>query len=264
MARPTSTASRLGCLGAAVILCSSVLMLGAILAKRHAIERRLRHISDRIQGQKTVSDRLHALGPGARDRLEPAFERAGVPYPPERLVFVGLKRERELEVYASGGDAALTHIITWPILGASGTTGPKLEQGDKQVPEGFYDVDFLNPNSTNHLSMRVDYPNHEDRLQAALGGRTNLGGEIYIHGKRTSAGCLAMGDTVATYLFVLAADTGHERIEVILSPVDFRQYKRWPKAARAQPDWVKRRYSKIEEALAELPPRKKRRARRRK
>jgi hypothetical protein len=170
----------------------------------------------------SVDQRLEQYGPLARARLLPWFRAVGVAYPPERLVLVGLKHERELQVLAPGADGRLRLIRSYPVYGASGTLGPKRMEGDRQVPEGIYGIESLNPNSRFHLSLRVSYPNDYDRELGEVEGRRRLGGDIMIHGGYASRGCLAMGDAAAEELFVLAADTGVDAIEVILAPVDFR------------------------------------------
>jgi len=55
-------------------------------------------------------------------------------------VLVGFKHERELHLLASRPDGSLAFVRAYPILGASGTLGPKLRQGDRQVPEGIYAI----------------------------------------------------------------------------------------------------------------------------
>src|SRR5436190_607476 len=77
-------------------------------------------------------------------------------------------------------------VREYPVMAASGGRGPKLREGDGQVPEGMYTIDWLNPNSSYHLSMHVDYPNAFDRAHAADDGRTALGGAIMIHGRDVS------------------------------------------------------------------------------
>ena len=139
------------------------------------------------------------------------------------------------------------------VLGASGRLGPKLAWGDLQVPEGLYRIEYLNPNSRYHLSLRIGYPNEFDLRQAALDARDDLGGDIMIHGAEDSIGCLAMGDEAAEDLFVLAADVAPENIDVILSPVDFR-VRPLPPSDRPQPQWIDDLYTEIRRALAELPP----------
>src|SRR5579871_965545 len=169
----------------------------------------------RSKPEKTVADRLAQYGPDARERMKPYFDAAKIAYPPAILTLVGLKAEKSLEVYAAGADHALRFIRKYPILAASGVAGPKLREGDRQVPEGIYPVEWLNPNSSYHLSFRVGYPNEFDREHAASEGRTNLGGDIMIHGKAASIGCLGMGDPASEELFVLAADVGISNITVI-------------------------------------------------
>lgn len=199
---------------------------------------------------KTVSDRVKEFGSVVRHRLLPRFAEIGVAYPPSRIVFVGLKDERDLEVWVSDG-GALRYLKTYPILGASGHSGPKLAEGDLQVPEGVYRIELLNPNSRYHLSLRVSYPNAFDRAKAELEGRVNLGGDIMIHGKTASIGCLAMGDEAAEDLFVLAAETGVENISVILSPVDFR-VRTLPETPALVPEWTPELYRQIESELLKL------------
>src|SRR6266542_3867493 len=132
--------------------------------------------------RNTVADRLRQYGDVARARQKPHFLRAQVAYPPKQLLLLGLKDERRLLVYAAGADGAFRFVRTYQVRAASGHLGPKLREGDQQVPEGLYRVEALNPNSRFHLSLRLDYPNAFDRQTAKRDGRTNLGGDIMIHG----------------------------------------------------------------------------------
>ncbi len=202
--------------------------------------------------RKTVEDRVKEFGPVARTRLEPHFKKAAVGYPPTKLVLVGLKDERRLEVFAAGPDGKLRLIRDYKVLGSSGELGPKLHEGDQQVPEGIYPIELLNPNSRFHLSLRVGYPNAFERAKGKLDGRTQLGGDIMIHGSSVSIGCLAMGDEAAEDLFVLAADTGLKNITVILTPVDFRRGKSVPKETHL-PAWAPELYAQIKSSLATVP-----------
>lgn len=201
-----------------------------------------------------VAERLEQYGPAARARLRPHFEKAGQAYPPTELIFVALKAEKSLEIYARRGTNELKFIRAYPVLAASGVAGPKLREGDRQVPEGIYPIEWLNPNSSYHLSMRIGYPNEFDRAQAAKEGRAKLGGDIMIHGAAKSVGCLAMGDEAAEDFFVLAADTGITNITVILSPVDFRAGQSVPANAKFT-DWTPALYERIKARLARLPAR---------
>ncbi|MEI9865733.1 MAG: hypothetical protein WDN00_14505 [Limisphaerales bacterium] len=166
---------------------------------------------------KTVAERLVQFGDAARERWKPFFAKAQIAYPPTSLKFVALKDEHLLQVYAAGETGQSQWIRSYPILAASGYPGPKLLEGDGQVPDGIYPVESLNPNSRFHLALRVGYPNTFDCAQAEKDGRTQLGGDIMIHGSSVSVGCLAMGDEAAEDLFVLAADVGLTNITVIIT-----------------------------------------------
>jgi len=205
----------------------------------------------RLRGRATVGDRIGEFGEEARDRLRPFFEGKGVPYPPEKVVLVGIKSEKVLEVYASAQSDRFRFIRAYPVLAASGTLGPKLREGDRQVPEGLYEIQSLNPNSRFHVALRLNYPNQFDREQARHDGRTNLGGDIMIHGASVSVGCLAMGDRAIEDLFVLAADTGIETVSVILTPVDFRRDK--ITLGDESPPWTADLYAVLKSELDNLP-----------
>ncbi|WP_119628773.1 L,D-transpeptidase family protein [Methylocaldum marinum] len=173
------------------------------------------------EGHRTTDDVLYHFRPYVRQQLMPYFRNAGVSYPPKKVTFIALKQERKLEVWA--GDAGEFRFIRdYDIRAASGVTGPKLKQGDKQVPEGIYRIVGLNPNSNYHLSMKLNYPNEFDWFHAEREGRYDPGSDIFIHGDSVSAGCLAMGDKAIEELFVLTAEVGHENVKVIITPRDPR------------------------------------------
>jgi murein L,D-transpeptidase YafK len=143
----------------------------------------------------------------ARGRVEASvrslFAAAAVPYPPAALLLRAFKREGELELWAArGAGQRYARLKSWPICARSGSLGPKRREGDGQVPEGFYRISALNPWSSYHLSLRVDYPNRADRIL----GRRPLGGDIFIHGKCVTIGCLPLGDAAIEELYVIAAD----------------------------------------------------------
>jgi len=212
-------------------------------------------VTNRAPATKTVAERVQQCGPAAHARLQPHFQRAGITYPPQRIALVGLKSERTLQLYAASG-SGWKFIRAYPILGASGGLGPKLREGDRQVPEGIYPIDLLNPNSRHEIAMQIGYPNAFDREQAKHEGRAELGGEIMIHGDHTSIGCLAVGDEASAELFVLTADTGLTNVTVILAPVDFRT-RNSVSEINDLPAWTTELYAQIKSRLAELPLEKK-------
>ncbi|MCK4441849.1 MAG: hypothetical protein KAU90_07560, partial [Sulfurovaceae bacterium] len=98
---------------------------------------------------------------------------------PKKLTLIGLKYERKLEVWGKR-DKEWKHIYDYNFTAFSGRLGPKLKEGDRQIPEGIYGISYLNPNSKFHLSMRIDYPNKFDKKMAKKEKRTDLGGDIMI------------------------------------------------------------------------------------
>ena len=204
-----------------------------------------------VKGRKTVAERVAQFGSVVHNRLGGRFKEIGMSYPPRKVVFVGLKHERLLEVWVSNDGNKFFFLKRYPILAASGTLGPKLAEGDRQVPEGLYKIASLNPNSLYHLSLRINYPNSFDKAKGQADGRTKLGGDIMIHGKSVSIGCLAMGDDAAEDLFVIAAETGVQNIDVILSPVDFR-VRDLPVVLKNVPTWTSNLHDEIRRELLKL------------
>jgi hypothetical protein len=200
---------------------------------------------------KTIQDRLVEFGELVRTRLTPHFAQAGVHYPPSRLAFVAIKETRKLEVWAADEGEDLRFIREYDLIAASGRLGPKLQEGDGQVPEGLYRIVLLNPNSRYHLSLRVSYPNEFDLAQARREGRTEPGTDIMIHGGARSRGCLAVGDEGAEDLFVVAALTETREIPLLISPVDFR-VREFAAPADA-PTWTGELYGEIRAKLAAFP-----------
>lgn len=112
------------------------------------------------------------------------------------------KEESELEVWKARYDGRYYHYKTYPICNWSGKLGPKLKQGDKQAPEGFYQVAArqMNPNSKFHVSFNLGYPNAYDR------SHNRTGNFLMVHGKCESAGCYAMTDALVEEIYGLARE----------------------------------------------------------
>lgn len=199
----------------------------------------------------TVKGAIAKYGKDARVRLGVHFKKAGLSYPPQKLILIGLKDEESMLIYAREKEnSPAVKVVESPILGTSGTTGPKLEEGDYQMPEGFYRISAFNPNSMFHLSLRVNYPNKEDRTHGAAEGRKKLGGDIMIHGSNVSIGCLAMGDDAIEEIFTLVYDTGRDSTEVILAPCDLT--KRRPVIdMKKQPKWLPSLYARLKTSLSQ-------------
>jgi hypothetical protein len=227
-----------------------------IIIKRQAqaqVEQKLYDIPPpKLPGEWTVEDILQAYGAIVSGKLNYYFTKAKVPYPPKEVIFIALKQEKKLELWARD-KGEFRFIRDYFILGSSGVAGPKLRQGDKQVPEGIYRIEGLNPNSHYHLSMKINYPNEFDYSHAAQEGRTNQGSDIFIHGKAVSIGCLAMGDEAIEELFVLTAQVGAENVKVVIAPHDPRTY---PLEVDSEelPEWTPELYSIISREIEVLSP----------
>ena len=112
------------------------------------------------------------------------------------------KEESELEVWKVDKSGRFALLRTYPICRWSGELGPKIEEGDRQAPEGFYTVtpELMNPNSHYHLAINTGFPNAYDRAN----GRS--GASVMIHGDCASVGCYAMTDEQIAEIYSLARE----------------------------------------------------------
>lgn len=112
------------------------------------------------------------------------------------------KTENKLEVWKAKKNGRYAFLKDYEICQWSGKLGPKFKEGDRQAPEGFYDVGpaQMNPNSSYHLSFNMGYPNRYDRSH----GRT--GKHLMVHGACSSAGCYSMTDEYVEEIYSLARE----------------------------------------------------------
>ena len=112
------------------------------------------------------------------------------------------KQENTLEVWKRKDTGRYALLTSYEICKWSGKLGPKLKEGDRQAPEGFYRVNKhqMNPNSQYHLSFNMGFPNAYDRSH----GRT--GSHLMIHGACSSAGCYSMTDEKVEEIYAMARD----------------------------------------------------------
>jgi murein L,D-transpeptidase YafK len=113
------------------------------------------------------------------------------------------KKEAEFEIWKMKADGRYAYLKSYPMCRWSGQLGPKVREGDRQVPEGFYSITpaHMNPNSAYYLSFDVGYPNAYDR---ALG---HTGGSIMVHGICSSAGCFSMTDAQIAEIYAIARES---------------------------------------------------------
>ncbi len=118
-------------------------------------------------------------------------------------IFVRIfKEESQFEIWKKKPDGRFYLFKIYPICSWSGDLGPKVVEGDKQAPEGFYTITpgQMNPNSQFHLAFNIGYPNTYDKVN----GRT--GAALMVHGDCRSAGCYAMTDALIEEIYALARD----------------------------------------------------------
>ena len=174
----------------------------------------------------TIEDRVAAIV-AKKPKLKDMVRSSG-----GKLRILVFKNERSVEVHAPGWKEPRIY----PMTAFSGTLGPKLREGDGQIPEGVYGIEYLNPNSSYYLSLKVSYPNASDRKRAKADGRTNLGGDIMIHGKAVTIGCVPVGDDAIEDIFYLAASIGIKNVSVIIAPYDMRKGRN-PELERSPLTW---------------------------
>ena len=231
------------------IIVLAVFLAGtALWFSSNPIRNAVEFTGGKLRGGYSVAERVEQYGQAVETRLHSTFARAGLSYPPKQLTLVAIKDAQQLELYARQSESDVWRFIkAYPVLAASGKLGPKLKSGDYQVPEGVYRIAFLNPNSRFHLSLKLDYPNHFDQKMARSDGRSDLGGDIMIHGNSVSIGCLAMGDEAAEELFVMAALSTKENVTVIISPIDFRTQA--SPGFALSPPWTAELYASLRKEL---------------
>jgi len=150
--------------------------------------------------ESTLEERLHTLS-----------VQIGSP------VFIRIfKEEAILEIWIDTG-SHYEHLKDYIICASSGYLGPKLKEGDRQAPEGFYKVrkQQLNPHSKYHLSFNLGYPNKYDRVHERTGTF------LMVHGNCVSAGCYAMTDEKIEEIYALvesALEHGQKYIDVHAFP----------------------------------------------
>ncbi len=127
------------------------------------------------------------------------------------------KEEGVLEVWKANASNRFEMLRQYKICAWSGKLGPKVKEGDRQAPEGFYPIapGQMNPNSSYYLAINTGFPNRFDQANGRYG--TNL----MIHGACSSSGCYSMTDEQMQEIFALARDAykgGQQAIQLQALP----------------------------------------------
>ncbi|MFP6874297.1 MAG: murein L,D-transpeptidase family protein [Verrucomicrobiales bacterium] len=170
-----------------LLLCAGT---GFLIVRTQVLAKTAKDTQTRLEKIKEVSV------PRLRRELSLKGLKLGAP------VFLRIfKEEKLLEFWIEKEKAGRFELFrSYPICTFSGGLGPKLAEGDRQAPEGFYFVPRtrMNPNSRFHLSFDLGYPNSCERSL----GRT--GSFLMVHGSCVSVGCYAMGDRQIEEIYTLA------------------------------------------------------------
>jgi murein L,D-transpeptidase YafK len=198
-------------------VCAAVLAL-ALARSALALPDARDLAADRAERKRAASNGQPLPGTPDLSRLDERLARRGLPADAAILIRI-FKAESELEVWIDrGGNARYALFATYPICYWSGTLGPKLKEGDRQAPEGFYTVTLpqANPNGPRWpKSLDIGFPNSFDMLHARSGSY------ILIHGGCASIGCFAMTNGVNKEIHTLAVralDAGQAYVPIHVFP----------------------------------------------
>lgn len=184
-------------------MCAVAAGLG-VLERRHLAVGVVRAL-DVVSSTDRVASARARIGDALRDKVLAA----GAPWPPRELYLRATKHDigsgkGHVEVWGGDGRERLRLIVRHPLCALSGVLGPKRREGDLQIPEGFYRVAALNPRSSFHLSLRIDYPNASDQIRnRRIDTKAPLGGDIMVHGSCVTIGCLPIDDDPIEEVYLL-------------------------------------------------------------
>jgi murein L,D-transpeptidase YafK len=133
------------------------------------------------------------------EKTRKLVERKGMELRSPILVRI-FKEEATLEVWKQQRSSGrYVFLKDYEICAWSGVLGPKIREGDRQAPEGFYTIRpaQMNPDSSYYLAFNMGYPNEFDRSL----GRT--GSELMVHGACSSRGCYSMTDESIQEIYTL-------------------------------------------------------------
>lgn len=142
---------------------------------------------------------LKQLSNSTKNRLETLKMKPGAP-----MVVRIFKEEAKLEVWKKRKvDGKYALFKKYDICAYSGKLGPKIKEGDRQAPEGFYTITpgLMNPKSNYYLAFNLGFPNAFDKAHKRTGSH------LMVHGSCSSRGCYAMEDDKIEEIYQLARES---------------------------------------------------------
>jgi hypothetical protein len=196
----------------------------------------------------TVNQAMQRFGPSAREALKKRFAKAGIAYPATKITMIALKQERMVYLFVENKSPVF--IGSYPLSTFSGKLGPKLRQGDLQIPEGVYEINGRA--ASFRLALKVKYPNAFDSRMASQDKRTALGSDILVHNGTVSTGCLVLSMPNMQELFIAASDVGVSNVSLIIVPCNLLKSPPGTDFSR-QPNWVPHLYESLKKTLERYP-----------
>jgi len=177
------------------------------------------HYPNDFLSEQTKFERVRKAIQDKKALLETTLNKHQISINELNILLIAYKNTDTLEIYAKNkAQSSYEKVFSYRICARSGNLGPKRQEGDGQVPEGFYYVSRFNPTSNFYLSLGINYPNHADKIKS---NAKNLGGDIFIHGACVTIGCLPMTDDIIQEIYLLAVyakNSGQTQIPVYIFP----------------------------------------------
>ena len=184
------------------------------------------NIAQDFEQEQRRFPRVRASFTEKESKVKALFDTAHLSFPPTKIYIRIYKFEQKLELWATETSQDTFKLVArYNFCSSSGHLGPKRQQGDFQIPEGFYHIDRFNPTSNFYLSLGINYPNASDKI---LGNKESLGGDIFIHGDCVTIGCVPITDDKIKELYIIAVKSkanGQKKIPVHIFPFDFTHLK---------------------------------------
>lgn len=173
-----------------------------------------------VKYQLDKFERVRLAEESSAENCQSMFAKRGLSFPHSKVFVRIFKYENIVELWAFDSKKnKYLKIKEYPICFISGDLGPKRQEGDGQVPEGFYRISHFNPSSKYHLSLQINYPNASDKIRTSNPAKP--GNLIMIHGDCVSAGCVSIqDDPIEEFYWILlnARDAGQRDIPVHVFP----------------------------------------------
>ncbi|OQP44725.1 hypothetical protein A4H97_10200 [Niastella yeongjuensis] len=199
-----------------------ILLLGAISLVKTASAQTATVASINFIDYQRSFPRINDAIKKKEDTLMKQFEEKRLAWPARYIYIRSFKYDSQIEVWVKQElNDQFALFKTYRVCAMAGSLGPKRMQGDYQVPEGFYYINEFNPKSNYYLSLGLNYPNASDRI---LSDSLMPGGDIYIHGKCVTTGCIPVNNEQIEELYILAAHAkseGQDFIPVHIFPIRF-------------------------------------------